>query len=586
MIASKVINATVHKPSLLKHHWKHIPWRKVIECVRRLQIRIAKAWLKGDYGTVKDLQRLLLKSFYARLLAVKRVTSNKGSKTPGIDKVLWLSPITKMNAAIQLGKGPYKPSPLRRIHIPKKNGKTRPLGIPTMPDRAEQALHLMTLEPISESTGDKHSYGFRPCRSTADAIAQCFTILARKDSPQYILEGDIKACFDEISHEWMLKHIPMDKETLRKMLKAGYMEKGIFHVTEVGTVQGGIISPTLANMVLDGIENYLKLQFGNRLKSHKVHFIRYADDFVITANSEELLVNEIKPSLENFLNARGLRLSKEKTIVTHIQKGFTFLGQTIRKFKDKLIIKPSDKSIESLLDKIRDICNEHKQAKTGFIIEQLNPIIRGWANYHRHVVSSATFTKVDSEIHKILWRWVKRRHPNKNRSWIKEKYFKSFKDRNWVFSNDSDEEVYHQRLFRASEIKIKRHIKLKQDANPFDEKWEIYFERRVRNKLLERRNGRKHAQYLLGKQNNLCALCKENISSMNLGEYHFKQHWMHGGSHQDYNLMVVHPKCHESLHARIDNELGPQNRGLTEGLEPYDGKLSCTVLRGEELVTI
>ena len=547
MIASQVIDATALKPQVRIRSWKMIPWQHVLECVRRLQVRIAQAWSQGLYGKVKDLQRLLVKSFYAKLLAVKRVTSNKGSKTPGVDKVIWKSPIAKLKAATQLGNGPYKPLPLRRIHIDKKNGKKRPLGIPTMMDRSYQALHLLALEPISESTGDKNSYGFRTCRSTADAIEQCFTVLARKSSAQYILEGDIKACFDEISHPWMQEHIPMDKYILKKMLKAGFIEKGKFHKTKVGTVQGGLASPTIANMALDGIEKYLQTQFGKKIKQHKVHFIRFADDFIVTANSEELLKNEIKPSLEAFLNVRGLRLSDEKTIVTHIQQGFTFLGQTIRKFKNKLIIKPSDKSIKSLLGKVRDICNKRKQAKTGFIITQLNPIIRGWANYHRHVVSSAIFSKVDHEIHQILWRWAKRRHPNKGSKWIKEKYFKTHKNKNWAFTSSDD--GHPKYLFHASEIKIRRHIKIKQDANPFDPKWEIYFEKRERDKLLKNSKGKMQAHNLLEKQNNLCALCKENIPMEDPWEYHLKQYWIHGGSTQNYNLAVVHPSCHESLHA-------------------------------------
>jgi RNA-directed DNA polymerase len=203
-------------------------------------MRIAKAWKEGKLRTVKTLQRLLLRSFYAKLLAVKRVTSNKGSKTPGVDKVLWRTPEDKLKAAIQLGKGKHTPLPLRRMYILKKNGKKRPLGIPTIPDRAVQALHLLTLEPIAESSADGNSYGFRSCRSTADAIEQCFNTLSRKVAAQYILEGDIKACFDEISHEWILNNIPMDEITLRKMLKSGYMEDNVFHATETGTPQGGL----------------------------------------------------------------------------------------------------------------------------------------------------------------------------------------------------------------------------------------------------------------------------------------------------------------------------------------------------------
>jgi RNA-directed DNA polymerase len=251
---------------------------------------------------------------------------------------------------------------------------------------------------------------------------------------------------------------------------------------------------------------------------------------------------------------------KRRRLLTHIQEGFDFLGQTIRKFKDKLIIKPSDKSVKSLLDEIREICRKHKQAKTGTIIARLNPIIRGWANYHRHVVSSATFSKIDNEIHKILWRWAKRRHPNKSLKWIKRKYFKSHQDRNWVFSNDSKEDSHPSHLFHASQIKIKRHIKIKQDANPFNPEWEIYFERREKTKLCEEGRGKKQAQYLLARQNNLCAICRGDISTKIPWEYHFKQHWMHGGSVQTHNLVVVHPECHESLHARKDNKLGPLNR--------------------------
>jgi len=219
--------------------WKLIPWDKVVEHVRKLQIRIAKACKNRDLSKVKSLQRLLQKSFYAKLLAVRRVTTNKGSKTPGVDKVIWKSPEDKLKAANQLGVGNYTPLPLRRLYILKKNGKRRPLGLPSMKDRAMQALHLLTLEPIAESTADKNSYGFRPCRSTADAIEQCFKALCRGHAAQYILEGDIKACFDEISHEWMLKAIPMDKTVLRKMLKAGYIESNAFYKTEAGTPQGG-----------------------------------------------------------------------------------------------------------------------------------------------------------------------------------------------------------------------------------------------------------------------------------------------------------------------------------------------------------
>lgn len=554
------MNSTIDATVLIAHQrqllWDGIPWEKVIEQVRRLQIRIAKAWKEGNFRKVKSLQRLLQKSFYAKLLAVKRVTSNKGGKTPGIDKVIWKKPETKKNAASQLGKDKYIPQPLRRIYILKKNGKKRPLGIPTMLDRAQQALHLLTLEPISETTADRNSYGFRPCRSTADAIEQCFNALARKSCSQYILEGDIKACFDEISHEWILKNIPMDKKILGKFLKAGFMEKNVFHETTAGTPQGGIISPTLANMVLDGVDDYFQSQFGSRIAKHHINFIRYADDFIITANSKEFLENEVKPKLAIFLQERGLRLSEEKTKITHIHKGFDFLGQTIRKFKDKLIIKPSDKSIKAILDKIREICNRNKQAKTSDLIKILNPIIRGWANYHRHVVSSREFSKMDHIIFQIIWKWAKRRHPNKGLRWIKDKYFKSHRGRNWTFTGKCEDGTIII-LFNMSRIHIRRHIKIKQDANPFDPIWERYFENRERKKLFEKWKGKIQSEYIFERQNNLCAICNEEIPKKNKWEYHFKKPWMHGGLPQNTNLVIVHPSCHERIHEKNDTKLGP-----------------------------
>jgi RNA-directed DNA polymerase len=220
-------------------------------------LRIAKAIKLGRYGRAKALQWLLTHSFYAKLLAVKRVTQNKGRNTPGIDRIIWRTPQQKMQAVKLLKRRGYHSLPLRRIYIPKKNGKLRPLGIPTMIDRGQQALHLLALEPIAETKGDKNSYGFRPKRSIHDAIAQCFNVLARKHSSKWILEGDIKSCFDKISHKWLEDNTIIDKSLLKQWLKTGYMEKNIFHCTEAGSPQGGIISPTLANITLDGLETIL-----------------------------------------------------------------------------------------------------------------------------------------------------------------------------------------------------------------------------------------------------------------------------------------------------------------------------------------
>lgn len=262
-------------------NWQAMDWQAVNRNVRRLQARIVKATQEGRWGKVKALQRLLTHSFSGKALAVRRVTENQGKNTPGVDGDIWDTPAKKATAIDSLQSRGYRPRPLRRVYIPKSNGKLRPLGIPVMKDRAMQALYLLGLGPIAETTGDHHSYGFRVERSTADAIEQCFKVLAAQRMADWILEGDIQSCFDQISHEWLLANIPMDKAILRKWLKAGFMEEGILYPTDEGTPQGGTISPVLANMALDGLERLLMENF-HRKNGHslspKVHFVRYADD--------------------------------------------------------------------------------------------------------------------------------------------------------------------------------------------------------------------------------------------------------------------------------------------------------------------
>ena len=267
-------------------------------------MRIAKATREGRYGRVKSLQWILTHSFSGRALAVKRVTENQGKKTPGVDKVVWDTPELKAEAVMSLKRRGYKPQPLRRVFIPKANGKMRPLGIPTMKDRAMQAMYLQALEPVSETKADPNSYGFRPMRASRDAAEQCFTALARKKrSALWVLDADISGCFDNINHDWLSNNIPMDKVTLKKWLKSGFKWNGQLFNTKAGTPQGGIISPTLANMTLDGMENELDRHFGTNSHGNtknKVHLIRYADDFVITGTTKEVL-EEAKELMVEFL---------------------------------------------------------------------------------------------------------------------------------------------------------------------------------------------------------------------------------------------------------------------------------------------
>jgi len=426
-------------PSERSVDWHSIDWVKCHANVRRLQRRIVKATQQGRWGKVKALQRLLTTSFSGKALAVKRVTENQGKRTPGVDKETWSTPKDKSKGLLSLKRHGYRPSPLRRVYIPKANGKKRPLGIPTIKDRAMQALYLLALEPIAETLADPNSYGFRPGRSTADATQQCFQTLAKADRAQWILEGDIKGCFDNISHEWLLANIPTDKTILKKWLKSGFLENQIWYDSYSGTPQGGIISPVLANLTLDGLETLLKRHFPKEIWHHgkrhypKVNLIRYADDFVITGESRELLEYQVKPILESFLAERGLSLSPEKTVITPVSDGFDFLGQNVRKYHGKLLIKPSKKSVKSLLHRVRSLLKKHQMAKQEVVINVLNPIIRGWALYHRHVVAKEVFSKVDHWIWQAIWNWACFRHPNKGRRWIMKKYFHSSGNRNWVF---------------------------------------------------------------------------------------------------------------------------------------------------------
>lgn len=459
-------------PLARKHNWDHINWYTVENLVRRLQLRIAKAIKEGRYHRAKALQWLLTHSYYAKLLAIRRVTQNKGKNTPGVDNVIWKTSKEKLEAVKLLKRRGYNAQPLRRKYIPKKNGKQRPLGIPTMIDRAQQALHLLGLDPIAEILADKNSYGFRPKRSLQDAVQQCFIVLSKKRSHKWILEGDIKACFDKISHSWLIQNVMMDKKILKQWIDSGYIEKNTFHQTKEGTPQGGVISPVLANIALDGLEKVVKDSVS---KGDRVNFVRYADDFICTAPSREILEEKVQPAIIAFLHERGLELSLEKTKITNIDEGFDFLGFNIRKYRGKLLIKPAKKSVKSFLDNIKETIRNMRGANAEALIKTLNPKIKGWANHYQHHISKNTFYYVDSQIFSSIWKWAVRGHANKGRRWIASKYFTQEGLRRWCFFAKTNKGKNRILLTKASDTRIVRYTKIRANATPYDPEFQDYF---------------------------------------------------------------------------------------------------------------
>lgn len=556
--------------------WKDIPWRKVERVVFKLQKRIYRASQRGDVRAVRRLQKTLMKSWSAKVLAVRRVTQdNQGKKTAGVDGVKSLTQKQRLELVNQLRLS-RKAKPTRRVWIPKPGKEEkRPLGIPTMYDRATQALVKAALEPEWEAKFEPNSFGFRPGRSCHDAVGQIY--MSIKQKAKYVLDADISKCFDEIDHQALLRKLntfPKLRRQIKAWLKAGVIDLNGYanhdknrtvNSTFKGTPQGGVISPLLANIALHGMENAILMEFPKR---NAPSIVRYADDFVIL-HEELAVVQKCQDIVSKWLNDMGLELKPSKTRISHTLKehqgnrGFDFLGFNIRqypvgKYKTgkllgkplgfKTIITPSKEKVIAHTKDIGIIIRQSKASSQAKLIARINPIIRGWSNYYSTVVSKATYSKLDAITYHQLRTWADHRHPYKSKTWVSKRYWKKIGTRNWVFATKNEEEL---KLLYHADTPIKRHVQIQRERSPYDGDWVYWSNRRGNYPGTPRA-----VAALIKSQNGKCSHCGQYFASDSLIEIHHID--KNRKNNKKENLTLVHRHCHDIIH-------GAGNKALQEG---------------------
>jgi RNA-directed DNA polymerase len=539
--------------------WTTVDWRAVERNVRNLRERIYRATVEGDYRKVRNLQKLLLRSRSNALQSVRRVTQiNAGKKTPGVDKVVVKTPEARGKLADDLRSyQPWRARAARRVYIPKANGKLRPLGIPTVKDRALQAMVKNALEPEWEAQFESISHGFRPGRGTHDAI-EAIWLTASKGRKLWIVDADIKGAFDNIAHDAILqaiKYFPA-RGLVRQWLKAGYVDEEVYHDTPAGTPQGGVISPLLANIALHGMEKALGIQRNKHgwTQYAKRAVVRYADDFVVLCQTQEDAQKVIE-ELTTWLAERGLELSEEKTKIVHLDEGVDFLGFNIRRYpasnkgskamtRYKVLIRPSKDAMQRFKKKVRDEWLALKGAPIEAVISHITPIIRGWANYYRSVASKHVFQSLDHWLYRRQVRWARFRHPRKGWTWIRRRYFGRLapgRMDNWVFGNKGTGLF----MYRLQWTKIERHTIVKGTSSPDDGRLRAYWEARRARLPMPTETMKKVAR----RQGYKCPICNAPLSN---GEEIHLHHMIRTRSNTDRNTLeyqrVVHLYCHQQIH--------------------------------------